>query len=156
MDECRAIDDVRFQSLGDILIFLNLSLGVILESAVSLKSALDEFPELFRERRVVQVVNSKTGSGCLGGVSWSDTLLGRTNALTAELNLLEAVHDLVEAEDEVRSVGDEESTGAVKALSLESVKLLEHGWRVQDETRADETNTLRVDQACEQINEGIC
>jgi hypothetical protein len=83
---------------------------------VTLEATLDERAELGRERLLVEeVVNTKTRAGGLRGVSWSDSALGGTNGRAAELDLLEAVDDLVEIEDEVGTVGDEETAVAVQA-----------------------------------------
>jgi hypothetical protein len=128
------------------LILLDLAFGIIFKVTVSLEPALDQLPELFRETRVVQVVNSKTGSRRLARVSWSDTSLGCTDRLSTEFNFLETVDDLVETQDQVRSVTDEESTVAVETLCLDGIELLKHGRRVDDETGTDERDTLGVDQ----------
>lgn len=94
---------------------LNLALGIKLKVAVSLEPALDELAELGREAGVVQVVHSESRPRGLGRVSWSDTLLRGADRGSAELDLLEAINDLVEAENEVGSVGDEQPVGAGEA-----------------------------------------
>ena len=58
---------------------LNLTLGVKLKVTISLEPALDQLPELGWESRVIEMVNSESGPGCLGRVSGSDTLLGGTD-----------------------------------------------------------------------------
>jgi hypothetical protein len=137
------------------LVLLDLALGVVLKVSVSLEPALDQLPELFRETGVVQVMNSQTGSGSLARVRGSNTSLGRPDGLSTEFDFLETVDDLVEAEDQVRSVADEQSAVAVKTLGLDRVELLEHGRRVDDETGTDERDTLGVDQARGQGVEGV-
>lgn len=129
------------------LILFDFTFGVVLKVSVSLEPALDQFPELFRETGVIQVMNPQTGSGRLARVSWSDTSLGRTDGRTPEFDFLETVNDLVEAQDQVRSVGDEESAGAVETLRLDGIEFLEHGRRVDHESGSDERDTLGVDQA---------
>lgn len=104
--------------VGAHLEHLNLSLSVKLKVAVSLESTLDEFSELGGERRVIQVVYPQTRSRGLGGVGWSDTPLGSTNRRTTQLNLLEAVDDLMEAKDEMSSVRDLESVGTFESWSI--------------------------------------
>lgn len=61
------------------------------------------------------MVDAESTAGRFGRVRWPDSLLSRSNRRTAELNLLEAVDDLVKVEDEVRAIRDEEATVAVEA-----------------------------------------
>jgi hypothetical protein len=61
----------------------------------------------------------------------------------------------VEAHDQVSSVRDEQSTGAVETLGLNGVEFLKHGRRVDDETGSDEGDTLGVDQAGRQGVESV-
>lgn len=85
---------------------------------ISLDPTLDERTELLGKRLVVEeVVNPESRSTRLGRVSWSDALLRRSDRRATELNLLEAVDDLVEVEDEVGAVGEEESSVAVESWS---------------------------------------
>lgn len=58
---------------------LNLTLGVKLKVTVSLEPSLDQLSELSWESRIVEVVHSKSGPGCLGRVCGSDTFLGSTD-----------------------------------------------------------------------------
>lgn len=127
---------------------LDFSLSVKLEVTVPLESTLDELPEFGREAWVVQVVHSQSRSGRLGRVSWSDTLLRGANGRASKLNLLQSIDNLVKAEDEVSSVGDEQSVGTFQSLSLKSVELVEQGWDVHDNTGSDERIALLVDQTC--------
>jgi hypothetical protein len=127
---------------------LDFSLGIELKVTVPLESTLNELPEFGREAWVVQVVYSQSRSGRLGRVSWSDTLLRGANGRASKLNLLQSIDNLVEAEDEVSSVGDEQSVGTFQSLSLKSVELVEQGWDVDDNTGTDERIALLVDQTC--------
>lgn len=129
------------------LVLFDFTFRVVLKVSVSLEPALDQLPELFREAGVVQVVNTQTGSRRLARVSWSNTSLGRTDGRTTEFDFLETVYDLVEAQDQMRSIRDEESTGAVETLRLDGIEFLKHGRRVNNETGSDERDTLGVDQA---------
>lgn len=81
---------------------------------VALEPALDQGAELVGERRVEEVVNTKTTPARLGRVRWSDSALRRADGRPAKLDLLEAVNDLVEVENKVGTVGEEEATFAVK------------------------------------------
>lgn len=116
--------------------------------AVSLEPALDQLPELGREGRVEEVMDTKTRSRGLGRVSGSDTLPGSANGRATKLNLLETINDLVETHDEMSPIGDKESTGNLKTLSLKSVELIKKRRDVNDNTRANERSALRVDQSC--------
>jgi hypothetical protein len=137
------------------LVLFDFPFGIVFKVTVSLEPALDQLPKLFREAGVVQVVDSQTGSRSLARVSWSDTSLGRSDGRTTEFDLLETVNDLVEAHDQVSSVRDEQSTGAVEALSLDGIEFLKHGRRVDDETGSDKGDTLGVDQAGRQGVESV-
>lgn len=99
-------------------VHLDLALRVKLEMAVSLEAALDELPELGGEAGIVEMVDSETGPGRLGRVRGPDALLRGADGRAAELNLLETVHDLVEAEDEVGSVRDEQAVGTCQACTV--------------------------------------
>ena len=98
------------------LVAQDLPLGVVLEVAVSLEAVLDQLTEFLRERVMVeQVVDTKARARRLGGVRRTNTLLGCADARPAELDLLEAVYDLVEVEDEVCAIRDEQPPGAVES-----------------------------------------
>jgi len=98
------------------LVAQDLGFGVVFKVAISLESVFDELPELDCECiKVVQVVHPQTGSRRLAAVCWTDALLCGSDATAAQLYLLQAVYDLMEVEDEMRSVGDEESTVAGEA-----------------------------------------
>ena len=104
--------------------------------AVALEAALDEAAELGGEGVVVEeVVDAQAGAGGLAGVCWADALLGGADAelqgeeargrecgerslpRSSEFDLLQSVDDLVEVEDELGTIGHEESARAVKAYS---------------------------------------
>jgi len=57
------------------------------------------------------MVDSKTRPGSFGRVSWSDTLFGSSDGRSSQFNLLEAVNDLMESEDEMGSIRDEQPVG---------------------------------------------
>lgn len=67
---------------------------------------------------VEQVVDAQAGAGCLGGVGWSDSLLGRADGGASQFNFFEPVNDLVEIKDEVGTIGDKEAVGAVEAFGF--------------------------------------
>lgn len=129
-------------------IHLNLTLSVELEVAVSFEPALDQFPELGREGRVEEVMDTKTRSRGLGRVSGSDTLPGSANGRATKLNLLETINDLVETHDEMSPIRDKEPTGNLEAFSLKRVELIEKRRDMNDNTRANERGALRIDQPC--------
>jgi hypothetical protein len=60
-------------------------------------------------------VHTETGARSLGRVGGSDALLGGANRRAAELDLLEAIDNLVEAEDKVGTVRDEETVRDLEA-----------------------------------------
>lgn len=43
----------------------------------------------------------------------------------------------MEIENELRSIGDEQSIGAIKTLSLQCVEFLEERWEMDDDAVAD-------------------
>lgn len=55
----------------------------------------------------------------------------------------------------MRAVRNEQTTGAVETLLFEIIEFLEHGRDVDDQTRADESDTLWVDQTTRQRVKGI-
>jgi hypothetical protein len=63
------------------------------------------------------MMHPQSAPGGFGRVSWSDPLLGGPDTGTSEFDLFEPVDDLVETHDEVGSVGDEETVGAVEACA---------------------------------------
>ena len=118
MDVRDAVNDVRPEALSELLVALDLALGVVLEVAVALEAALNEAAELGGEGVVVEeVVDAQAGAGGLAGVCWADALLGGADAelqgedargracgerslpRSSELDLLQSVDDLVEVED---------------------------------------------------------
>lgn len=163
LEEADAVDDHRAETLGEGLVWAkpvsaeqtfrheerarvmylvagNLALGVILEVSVPLEAALDELAELgCKKLRVVEVVDTETGTRGLGRIGGPNAHLGGSNAgkrgkarrhvskvrddrcegrhsrRSTELDLLEAVNNLVEVKDEVGPVGDEEPALAVEA-----------------------------------------
>lgn len=95
------------------------SVSNALKVTVTLETTLDERAELGRERLLVEeVVNTETRAGRLRRVSWSDPALGGTDRRAAELDLLKAIDDLVEVENEVGAVGNEETAVAVQACGV--------------------------------------
>ncbi|KAI3478079.1 hypothetical protein L1887_60010 [Cichorium endivia] len=147
VDEADAVDNVRSETLGEGPVACDLALGVVLKVPVTLEAALDELAELGGEELlVVEVVDTQTGARRLGRVGRTDALLGGADAATAELDLLEAVDNLVEVEHEVSSVRDEETAVAVEALLLDVVQLGEERRHVHHHARADESGTTRVDE----------
>jgi hypothetical protein len=102
-----------------------------LEVSVTLEATLDQGAELLGELLLVkEVVNTETRTRSLRRVSWSDTALGGADRLAAKLNLLETVDDLVEVEDEVGTVGNEETAIAVQAYGRARVsEMLAEGRR---------------------------
>jgi hypothetical protein len=56
---------------------------------------------------------------------------------SAEFDLLQSIHDLMKIENQLRSIGDKQSVGAIETLSLECVEFLEEGWEVYDHAVAD-------------------
>lgn len=125
----------------------NLALGIVLEMSIALEAALDELSELASEQLVVvQVMNAQTGPGRLGGVSRTDSLLGGADAASAQFDFLQAINDLMEVKDEVRSVRDKESTITVEPFLLKRIQLGEEGRNVHHNARADEACTARVDK----------
>lgn len=105
-------------------------------------------PQLLLELGPVEdLVDASTAASGLGGVSWADSLPGGADVLRSELDLLEAVDELVQFEDEVRTVGDEDAIGRVDALLLNRLQLGEERRDVDDRSGADQVQTLGVDQA---------
>ena len=81
MDVRDAVNDVRPEALSELLVALDLALGVVLEVAVALEAALDESAELGGEGVVVEeVVDAQAREGGLAGVCWADALLGGSDA----------------------------------------------------------------------------
>jgi hypothetical protein len=203
VEEHWSIDDVRSKSLGKSQVLFDLGLGIVLEVSISLETTLNECPKLGRELGAVEVVHSESGSGSLGRVSWANSSSGRSDTTgpaaerlprknqlqqrdcmrgrrvfspgSAQFDLLESVDDLVETHDQVRSVRDEKTTGAVQScnqdsmrpgrisacvqtchissrsqltLLLDIVKLFEHGREVDNQSGTDESDALGVDQTC--------
>lgn len=148
VQERRPVDNVRAQALGKGEVHFNLALGVKLKVTVSLETALDELAELGGERGVVQVVHAQTGAGGFGRVGRSDTPARGADGRTAELDFLEPVDDLVEAQHEVGAVRDLETARTGETLALERVELVEQGGNVDDDARADKGGDLFVDQSC--------
>ena len=52
---------------------------------------------------------------------------------SAKFDLFEAIHNLVEVKNELGSVGDEQSVGAIETLGLQCVELFEERWEVNDD-----------------------
>lgn len=96
-------------------ILLNLSLRIILKRPIPLKPPFDQLPKLFRKIRRIQMMHPQSTPARFRRVSWSDPLLGGPDTRASEFDLFEPVHDLVETHDEVGSVGDEETVGAIEA-----------------------------------------
>ena len=127
MHELHTIDDVGSQTVGKCLackqspcgqthqVHLDLSLGVKFKVTVSLESALDQLSELGREAGVVEVVHPQSRPRSLGRIRRTNSLLRRADRRPTKLDLLEAIDNLVEAKDEVSSVGDEEAVRALES-----------------------------------------
>ena len=146
VQECGTVDNVRAETLGKGEVHFNLAFRVKLKVTVSLETALNEFPEFGGERRVVQVVHAQTRARRLGRVGRSDTLASRADGRAAELDFLETVDDLVEPEHKVRTVRHLETARAGETFTFERVELVEQGRNVHDNTGADESGHLFVDQ----------
>jgi hypothetical protein len=136
--ESRPIDDVGLETGCELLVTLDLALGIVpegwaepgqpafakavhisrlLEVAIALETTFDKLAELGSERLLVEeVVNAKAGTTGLGGVRRSDSLAGGSDVGPTELDLFETVDDLVEIEDHVRSIRDEEPALAVETF----------------------------------------
>lgn len=73
---------------------------------------ISQYFSLFRERIKVahEVAKADSRAGRLAGVGWADSLLGRTDRLASLLLLLHTVHLLVEVEDNVRPIGEQQTT----------------------------------------------
>ena len=103
--------------------------------AVALEAAFDQRPELCGKSFLVeQVVYAQSTATGFGRVRWPDTLFGRADGFAAELDLFEAVDDLVKVEDEVRTVGQEEPPIAVQPLLSERIQLRKEGRDVDDDS----------------------
>ena len=51
-------------------------------------------------------------------------------------------------ENELCSVGDEQSVGTIETLRLQCVELFEEGWEVYDDAVSDQPDTVRVHHTC--------
>lgn len=84
---------------------------------VSLEAPFHELSELDGKvvKVVDEVVHPQARARCFRRVGGSDTLLGCANALAAQLDLLEAIDNLVEVKDEMGSVREEEPVVGIEA-----------------------------------------
>ena len=98
------------------LVALDLALGVVLEMTVPLEASFDKLPELDGKvvKVVDEVVHPQARARRFRRVGGSDALLCCANALAAQLDLLEAVDNLVEVKDEVGPVREEEPVVGVE------------------------------------------
>ena len=85
---------------------------------------LEEFP-------VLQIANAQVDTICLTSVAWTNTLLGGTNSFLTEGYFLETVNNLMELEQDVCSVGDEQSTSS---WHVNSLQLNEEMFKITDNT----------------------
>ncbi|KAH3665917.1 hypothetical protein OGAPHI_004106 [Ogataea philodendri] len=140
---------------SELLVLGELSLDVAVKLTVSLETGVDKssdsglelFPGVWLVRN--QVVDSHTGSGGLGGISWSNTLTGGSNGLlvAGKLGLSKFVHTLVEVENQVSSRRQEQTTFTVESLLLDFVQLLEERWKMNNNTGSNQVDTLWIHQS---------
>lgn len=87
------------------LVAEDFSFSVILEVAIALETTFHELAKLLCEGVVIEkVVDAKARARRLGRVSRTDASLGRADAGSAKLDLLQTIDDLVEVEDQLRPV----------------------------------------------------
>lgn len=80
----------------------------------------------------------------------------RTNVSSTKLNLLEAIHQLVNIEDNVCPVGDVYPVGGVEAVLVEGLQLLEKAGHVDDAAAADDVDAAGVDETGGEDVEVVC
>lgn len=67
---------------GTDLISYYFSLGIIFEMPITLETTFDNLTEFLSEVSLIEeVMHPETGTRCLAGIRWADTLLGGSNAI---------------------------------------------------------------------------
>lgn len=77
----------------------------------------------------------------------TNALLGGANHATAELDLLEAIDQLMDIEDDLSAVGDEYPSIGAEALFVQGLELVEEGGDVNDAAAANDIDAARVHEA---------
>lgn len=80
----------------------------------------------------------------------------RTNVSSTKLNLLETIHQLVNIEDNVRSVRDVDPVRGVEAVLVERLQLLEEAGHVDDAAAANDVDAAGVDETRGEDVEVVC
>lgn len=80
----------------------------------------------------------------------------RTNVSSTKLNLLKAIHQLVNIKDNVGPVGDVDSVRGVEAVLVQCLQLLKEAGHVDNTTAADNVDAVRVDETRWKDVEVVC
>lgn len=90
-------------------VHVDLTLSVKLKVAISLEPAFDQFSKFGWKGGVKEMMHTKARSRGLGRIGGSNTPLGGTDGGATQLDFFQSIHNLVEAHDEMGSVGYEKS-----------------------------------------------
>lgn len=80
----------------------------------------------------------------------------RTNVSSTKLNLLKAIHQLVNIEDNVCPIRDVYSVLGVQTVFVQCLQFLEEAGYVNDATATDDVDAVRVDETGREDVEVVC
>jgi len=80
----------------------------------------------------------------------------RTNVSSTKLDLLEAIHQLVDIEDNVCPVGDVYPVRGVEAVLVKCLQLLEEAGHMDNASAADDVDAVGVDETGGEDVEVVC
>jgi hypothetical protein len=143
-----SIDGHAIDTVGNRLVVRLLSRNINFQTRMGAHLSIAEgFKTTLKGGPISKVTYSQTVARNLAGISWSDSLFGGTNLVTAQLVFLVAVNLLMKVKDKMSAIGKKDTALVFNTIASQGIEFVEETRNVNDNTVTDDARSVGVEDS---------